>query len=616
MSDYIDNSHDEETIVKTYDSKLMKRLLLYIKPYWKLFALALLLLGASVIADLRRPYLITIAIDNYLTGALDNVTAFKEISKLGLEYIGLILAGFVFNYFQIYVLSYIGQTVIYNIRQEVFSHLQKMSLSFFDKNPVGRLVTRVTNDTEALNDMYTNVLINFLQDGLILIGAILIMLKLNFRLALVAFTVLPFVLFISIIFRIKARSVYRLVRVTLAKINSSFSENISGMRIIQIFSREKENLNEFDKINSDYYKAGISEIVVFGIFRPLIDMLSALSIALVIWYGGGRVLDGVLQFGVLYAFVNYIGVFFQPINDLAEKYNILQSAMASSERIFMILDTPVEPDEGLVRIDSSNLAGDIEFKNVWFSYNEGEWILKDVSFKVPAGNTVAIVGATGAGKTSITNLINRSYEIQKGEILIEGKNIKDISKETLRRNISVVLQDVFLFSGNIRDNIRLNNKKIDDLDIERVSKYVNAHNFIEKLPLHYQEEVKEGGVTFSSGQRQLLAFARALAFEPAILILDEATASIDTETELLIQDALTKITKGRTTIVIAHRLSTIQHADSIIVLHKGKVREIGNHQELLLKKGMYYNLYKLQYKGLTDVLQENSHNMFYYYGKL
>lgn len=596
MSDINENIHEEEVLGKAYDAKLMKRLLLYIKPYWKLFILAVFFLIASTLTELARPYLVKIAIDEYLTGSINQMLAYKAVAVLGLIYIGLVVSGFVFNYWQIYILSYVGQTVIYNIRQEIFSHLQKMSLSFFDRNPVGRLVTRVTNDTEALNDMYTNVLVNLLQDGLILVGAVLIMLKLNIKLALITLSVIPAVLLISIIFRIKVRSVYRLVRVTLARINSIFSENISGMRIVQTFNREKENLSEFDKVNKDYYRAGISEIVVFGIFRPLIEMFSAFCIALVIWYGGGRVIDGVLQFGVLYAFVNYIGVFFQPINDLAEKYNILQSAMASSERIFTILDTQVETDEGLTQIDSGELTGNIEFKNVWFAYNEGEWVLRDVSFNVPAGKTVAIVGATGAGKTSITNLINRSYEIQKGEILIEGINIKDIKKDTLRKNISVVLQDVFLFSGNIKDNIRLNDKNIDDSDIERVSKYVNAHNFIEKLPLGYKEEVREGGVTLSSGQRQLLAFARALAFNPPILILDEATANIDTETELLIQDALSKITKDRTTIVIAHRLSTIQHADNIIVLHKGKIREIGNHQELLAKRGMYYNLYKLQYK--------------------
>jgi len=371
------------------------------------------------------------------------------------------------------------------------------------------------------------------------------------------------------------------------------------MRIIQIFNKEKEKYKEFCGIDNEYFKAGMSEIIVFGIFRPAIEMIAFLTVALVIWRGGIRVIDNTLQLGVLYAFINYISQFFQPINDLAQKYNILQGAMASSERIFMILDTPVEEDNGEKELDPGKIKGEIEFRDVWFAYNEDEWVLKNVSFKVPAGKTVAIVGATGAGKTSIINLIGRFYEIQKGRILIDGEDIRTIKKESLRKNIAVVLQDVFLFSGNIRDNIRLNETDISDEKIKKVSEYVNADKFIQKLPLKYADEVKERGATLSAGQRQLLAFARALAFDPAILILDEATANIDTETELLIQDALKKITRDRTTIIIAHRLSTIQNADNIIVLHKGAIREMGNHYELLEKKGMYYNLYRLQYKNDT-----------------
>jgi ABC-type multidrug transport system fused ATPase/permease subunit len=340
----------------------------------------------------------------------------------------------------------------------------------------------------------------------------------------------------------------------------------------------------------------MNEVVTFGLFRPVIEMLSSVAIALLVWFGGLDILEGALTFGVLYAFVNYITLFFQPINDLAEKYNILQSSMAASERIFLILDTPPEEDGGGRRLEAGEARGDIEFKNVWFAYNENDWVLRDVSFKVPAGKTVAIVGATGAGKTSIISLLSRFYEIQRGEILIDDINVRDIRKDDLRRAIGVVLQDVFLFSGKLKDNIRLNEKDISDEKIREVSEYVNADGFISRLPSGYEEEVMERGSTFSSGQRQLLAFARALAFDPAILVLDEATSNIDTETELLIQDALAKLTKNRTTIVIAHRLSTIQHADNIIVLHKGKVRESGNHQELLAKRGMYYSLYQLQYQ--------------------
>ena len=589
MSDEINNQFEEEILGKAYDSKLMKRLLKYAGAYWKYFLLAVIMLLGSTVTDLARPYLLKVAIDDKISkGDL------QGLGQIGLIFIGLILAGFLFNYVQIYVLSFAGQTIIYNIRQQVFSHLQKMTLSFFDKNPIGRLVTRVTNDTETLNEMYTNVLVTLLKDVLILLGTIVILFRMNTVLALITLAVSPIVVLVTAVFRIKIRDVYRWVRTTLARINTSFSENISGMRIIQLFRRERENFDEFKKVNRDYYSAGMKEIVTFGIFRPIIEFLSYLAIAAVIWYGGGKVLQGALEFGVLYAFINYINLFFQPINDLADKYNILQSSMAASERIFLILDTPVEKDEGSIILDRATFRPGIEFKNVWFAYKDENWVLRDVSFSVPAGKTVAIVGATGAGKTSIINLLNRFYEIQKGDIFIDGVNVRDAAKDSLRRCIGVVLQDVFLFSGTIKQNIRLNEAEITDDEVKRAAEYVNAGSFIDNLPGKYDEEVMERGSTFSSGQRQLLAFARALAFDPPIFVLDEATSNIDTETELLIQDALTKLTKGRTTIVIAHRLSTIQHADMIIVLHKGKVREMGNHQELLSKKGMYYNLYQLQ----------------------
>lgn len=695
MADETTNYNEEETLEKNYDSKLMKRLLVYARQYWKYFVFAIIMLAGSTVTDLSGPYLTKIAIDDYLngyskpmviyssstgeqgvqydgkiykrmksvpqgtpadsicsivyvkskaylvyglinpdsqtkgelrdSGSSNNAGRFLYVSEgksykahelsaselktfragdihavfiIGLIFIGIIILGFILNLLQIYALSYAGQTIIFNIRQEIFTHLQKMSLKFFDINPVGRLVTRVTNDTETLNDMYTNVLVSVLKDVFILVGIVAILLSMNIKLTFVMLALMPVVVVLTAVFRVKARAVYRQVRVTLARLNSVFSENISGIRIIQIFNREKENFKEFEKVNDEYYKAGMSEIIVFGIFRPLIEAIAYLSIALVIWYGGGSVIKGSLEFGVLYAFINYISMFFQPINDMADKYNILQSAMASSERIFIILDTPVEPDEGRTLPEAVRFKGDIEFRNVWFAYKDEDWVLRDVSFKVPAGETLAIVGATGAGKTSIINLINRFYEIQKGEILIDGVNIKDIKKDVLRKNIGVVLQDVFLFSGTISGNIRLNEESISDGEIKRVSEYVNANSFIQKLNKGYEDEVKERGATFSAGQRQLLAFARALAFNPSILVLDEATANIDTETEILIQDALSRITSNRTNIVIAHRLSTIQHADNIMVLHKGRIREMGNHQELLSKKGIYYNLYNLQYKAM------------------
>jgi len=591
MSDENNIQQEEELQEKAYDTRLMRRLLKFAQGYWRFFLLAIIFLFASTLVELARPFLMGITIDDYI-----KKSDISSLNRMGVYFVILVVAGFLFNLLQIYVLSHAGQYIIYNIRQLLFTHLQKLPLSYFDKNPIGRLVTRITNDTETLNDMYTNVLVTLLKDFAILLGTIIIMFQLNRSIALIILATLPIVLLLTILFRLKIRTVYRNVRVAVAKVNSSISENISGIRLIQLFNKEKPNFDKFDQIGKEYYQASMKEVKTFGLFRPLIEMISSLAIALLIWFGGSFVLKGTIQFGVLYAFVNYIALLFQPINDLAEKYNILQSSMAASERIFMILDTPVEEDTGVLHMDSTAAVGDIEFKNVWFAYNEENWVLKDVSFKVPAGQTVAIVGHTGAGKTSLINLLSRFYEIQRGEILINGVNIKDVRKDELRKSIGVVLQDVFLFSGKLGDNISLNDDSITDEKIKEVSEYVNADGFINRLPGGYQEEVMERGSTLSSGQRQLLAFARALAFDPAILVLDEATSSIDTETELLIQDALTKLTRDRTTIVIAHRLSTIQHADKIIVLHKGRVHETGNHQELLTAKGMYYSLYQLQYQ--------------------
>ncbi|MGE5614471.1 MAG: ABC transporter ATP-binding protein [Bacillota bacterium] len=596
----------------------MKRLLKFASKYWHYFFLAGIMVFASTAADLARPYLIGVTIDKYIK---NNDAA--SLNRMGFYFLGLIAAGFIFNLLQIYILSYAGQSIIYNIRQMVFSHLQKMPLSYFDKNPVGRLVTRVTNDTETLNDMYTNVLVTLLKDLAIFIGTFIIMFSLNTSLSLITLAAMPVVAALTILFRIRIRKVYRNVRIALAKINSAISENISGMRIIQLFGREDQNYRKFNETGEEYKKAVMDEIVTFGLFRPVIEMLSSFILALLIWYGGASVMEGTLQFGILYAFINYMGMLFFPINDFAEKYNILQSSMAASERIFLILDSPTEEDNGTYSIKDNLFAkyseggdftvikevkGEIEFKNVWFAYNEDDWVLRDVSFKAPAGRTVAIVGATGAGKTSIISLLSRLYEIQKGEILIDGINIKDIRKDDLRRIIGVVLQDVFLFGGKLKDNIRLNEESISDEKIKEAAKHVNADGFISRLPLGYDTEITERGSTLSAGQRQLLAFARALAFDPAILLLDEATSNIDTETESLIQDALAKLTKNRTTIVVAHRLSTVQHADNIVVLHKGKVRESGNHQELLAKRGIYYSLYLLQYHDGSIPLNGNRHH--------
>jgi len=687
---------EEEALGKAFDLKLMKRLLVYAKPFVSAIALCIVLLMLITAAELLRPKLIQVAIDEHIKGIhlpmvsydkqppyksiefqgkyfvrekyIKDKTSIKEenvyqiiaynknyflhqgrldvnaaeisitkedcsyylvqgatmdvvqpltkeeylsfrqqdisgLKLISMLFLATIVISFLFNFIQVYILYYTGQRIIFNMRKELFSHLQKLSLSFFDKNPVGRLVTRVTNDMENLNEMYTNVLVNLFKDVFLLVGIILVMLKMNFKLAVVSFTVVPLIVLAAALFRIKAREAYRLVRVKLAKINSTLSENISGMRIIQIFKKEDFKYDEFEEINREHRSASMKELFVFAVFRPSMDLIYSLALALLIWYGGARVLGDTLSFGVLFAFVNYIDSFFKPIMDLTEKFNILQSAMASSERIFLLLDENEGIPSAEVPVKLGRFRGEIEFKNVWFAYKEENWVLKDVSFKIMPGETAAFVGATGAGKTSIISLISRLYDIQKGEILIDGKNIREIDICELRRQIGTVLQDVFLFTGDITSNIRLNSVEISEDKVREVSKYVNAESFIEKLPQGYHEEVKERGSTLSAGQRQLLAFARALAFDPSVLVLDEATSNIDTETEILIQDAINKVIQDRTTIVIAHRLSTVQHADKIIVLHKGRVREIGTHQELLEQKGMYYDLYLLQYK---ESLQETS----------
>ncbi|MEW8956409.1 ABC transporter ATP-binding protein [Clostridium sp.] len=526
---------------------------------------------------------------------------YNDISSLKHIVIILLLTycvGFVINYFQMYILQFTGQKIIYNIRQKLFVHLENLNLSFFDKTPVGKLVTRITNDVQTLNEMYTGVLIYLLKDIFMLIGIIIAMFILNKNLALISISTLPLIFIVALLFKKYDRDAYRKVRSRLSKINSFLSENISGVKVVQIYNKEDKKFKEFDEINTSYKKASLDQTVIFAIFRPSIELLSAFTMALLIWFGGFRVLDNSIEFGVLFAFINYVTMFFQPIFDITEKYDILQSAMASAEKIFNILDN----NSIIKNIDNpkevKRLIGEIEFKNVWFAYNDEDWILRDVSFSIKPGEKIAFVGATGAGKTSIISLITRLYDIQKGEILIDGINIKHMRKEDLRRNIATVLQDVFLFTGDIKSNVRLNNKDISDEKVIEACRYVNANQFIEKLPNQYDDPVNERGTTFSQGERQLIAFARSIAFNPPILVLDEATSNIDTETESLIQDALSRITDKRTTIVVAHRLSTIKNSDKIIVLHKGKIKEMGTHDELLLKEKLYYNLYKLQYSEM------------------
>jgi ATP-binding cassette subfamily B protein/subfamily B ATP-binding cassette protein MsbA len=514
----------------------------------------------------------------------------------GLMLFLIITSQFAFYYFQIFTINYASQHAMYDLRRDVFAHVSRMPLSFFDKNPIGRLVTRVTNDVRTLDEMLSNGLIQLLQEFFVLGGIIIMMLVINWKLALIVFTVLPIVYLLFRIFIKKTRVIYREVRKKVAKINSALSENISGVKIIQLFNQYKRKKAEFAEINKEYYRQSISQMRLFAFFRPLINSMRRVAVAILLWFGGGLILDNVITLGVFMAFISYLDRFFEPINRLSEKFNILQAAMAGTERIFDLMDKKPEDFRSKYhRKNAKAFKGEIEFKNVWLAYNNDDYVLKDVSFKIKPGEKVAMVGHTGAGKTSIISLIAGLYPFQKGNIIIDGKGQKELSLEDIRKNIGIVQQDVFLFSSTIKDNIVLNNKDISDEDIERVAKYVNVHKFIDSLPHKYMEPVMERGSTFSVGQRQLIAFARVLAYNPAIFALDEATSNIDTETEALIQDALKKLMENRTSIIIAHRLSTIQHVDRIIVLHKGRIVEEGNHQELLAKEGLYYDLYRLQY---------------------
>ena len=523
----------------------------------------------------------------------------KDISgvkKIALIFLTILLLGFSFNYGQVYLMQFTGQKLMYDLRVKVFSHLQKLSLSFFDQNPVGRLVTRATNDVEVLNEMFTELLINLFKDVFILLGIVVVLIHINWQLALVSFVVIPLTAWATMVFRLKARGAFRLVRLKIARINSSLNENISGMRVVQIFNRQEENYKRFSRLNHENFLANMRQIKVFAVFRPLIEIIGSLGIALLIWYGGGKVISETLSLGSLVAFLSYIQMFFRPIRDLSEKYNIMQAAMASAERIFLLLDEqPMIKDLPRPK-KPPKPEGRVEFAGIWFAYQPDNWVLKEIDFSVNPGESVAIVGATGAGKTSIINLLERFYEPQRGEIKVDGINIAEMDKSYLRSQIGLVMQDVFLFAGDVKGNIRLGKEEITDERLVKMAQVANAHQFIERLPGGYDEEVKERGITLSVGQRQLLSFARALAFNPKILILDEATASIDTETESLIQDALFKLMKGRTSIIIAHRLSTIRHCDRILVMHKGRIVEEGSHSQLLRKRGLYYGLYRLQYK--------------------
>lgn len=588
MSDY---RSEEEILGKAYDAKLMKRLLGYVKPY-KHFVIFAILLNIVVAAlGPVRPYLTKIAVDDYIANS-----DYNGLLLISLLLFGSLLFQAVVQYFLTYFTQYLGQKTLFDIRTQIFNHIQKLALKFFDRTPIGRLVTRATNDVEALGELFSSGIVMVFSDVFIIFWILGFMFFMDFNLSLVTLSVLPVLIYGTFLFRKKARESYRDVRLHLARLNSFMQEHVTGMSVVQIFNKENDEFNKFSQINYDYKQVNIKSIFYYAVFYPSVELLSSIAIGLIIWYGGGEIIQGTLTIGVLFAFIQYTEMFFRPIRDLSEKYNIMQTAMASSERVFKLLDnqTMIRNPENPVKLE--NVKGSIEFKNVWFAYNDEDYVLKDISFKINPGEKVAIVGHTGAGKTSIINILTRFYDINKGEILLDGINIEKLDKRDLRKYISIVLQDVFLFSGDIKSNINLYDEKIDDERVIEAAKLVGADKFIKQLPEKYNEEVKERGATLSVGQKQLISFARAIAYNPKILILDEATSSIDTESETLIKQAIEKLLIGRTAIVIAHRLSTIQNADKIIVLHKGEIRETGNHQQLLAKKGIYYKLYQLQYK--------------------
>ncbi len=658
--------HEEEVLGKAYDSRLMKRLLRYMRPYRGQVSIALVSIVFKAIADVLGPFLTMVAIDRYLAPTHQQPTWLTRwlspqpltgIAEIAAVYVGLTVFAFLLEYLQTYFMQWAGQMVMFDLRSEIFRHLQRMHIGFYDKNPVGRLVTRVTTDVDALNDMFTSGVVSIFEDIFVLAGILAIMLSVNWKLALITFSVLPFIFYATKIFRDRVRDSYRRIRVAIARINAHLQENVSGMVVLQLFNREKKAFKTFSDVNMQHMDAYKDAIMAHAVYYPVVEILSSIATALVIWFGGGdvirnwtvsaleisfspktliafHVVRNVTTLGVLVAFMQYAQRFFRPIQDLSEKYNILQSAMAASERVFKLLDTPAEITEAAVTKIPDG-PGRIEFDHVWFAYrtipdgargeaalqarpqnsssahggtgvlarsieqssiSDFDWVLKDVSFTIEPGETVAIVGHTGAGKTTIISLLLRFYDVQRGAIRIDGVDIKDMPIAELRRRFGVVLQDPFLFTGTIEGNIRLGTASISDAQVRQATEDVNLSDFIHALPNTYKEEVRERGTTLSTGQKQLISFARALAHSPKILILDEATSSVDTETEFKVRDALGKMVEGRTSIIIAHRLSTVQRADKIIVMHKAQLREMGTHQQLLANRGIYYKLYQLQYK--------------------
>ena len=588
------------------------RMLRYAVPYAGWFLLALVIILGTVAIELYQPLMLGKATDEFVNKYEDTDNTgltqaeIKEqrkedllgVVKLGVMYGLSVVISLGLTYAQAAILATIGQKIIYNMRTDVFTHLNKLHVGFFNDNPIGRLVTRVTNDCETVNEMFTNVIVNVLKSICLLAGIMIYMLTMHVKLSLLIFTVLPVITVATFAFRIYTRKIYRSIRAKVSELNGFVAEHISGMKTVQIFTAEEDTMREFEAETENLRKINIKQLTAFALYTPVTYVLNTTAMAILLVYGGRLAMDGAVTIGTLVIFQRYISKFFEPIQNLAEEFNIIQSAAASAERIFWLLDTKPEIQNKPDAVEMSSFRGEIEFRNVWFAYRDEEWVLRDVSFKVQPGQRVAFVGATGAGKTTIQNLICRYYDVQKGQVLVDGVDVRDIKVSDLRRNIGQMLQDVFLFTGDVKSNIRLSEDSISDEDVVEAAKYVNADGFIQKLEGGYDHQVIERGAAFSAGQRQLLSFARTLAFQPSVLILDEATANIDTETEALIQDALQKLMEGRTTIIVAHRLSTIQTCDNIIVMHKGQICESGNHQELLAQGGIYYKLYKLQYENM------------------
>ncbi|HET7705337.1 MAG TPA: ABC transporter ATP-binding protein [Thermoanaerobaculia bacterium] len=611
MSDAIER-HEEEG-ARAFDKTLTRRLFRYLRPYRVRAGMSVGLVILSSILELAGPAITAVAIDLYVKPsagaeaggvsvrigqwlqsygwALDPISGINIAAAL---YLATLVGGFAVLYTQMVLMNLMGQYIMYDLRKQIFGHLQRLDVQFFDRNPVGRLMTRVTTDVDALNELFTAGFVAIFGDIFVLLGIVGVLFWMDWRLALVLFSITPFIVVVSMWFRRGARITYRAVRARIAAINAFLQEHISGMATVQLFNREEREAAKFDELNLRHRDANIDSIFYYAVFYPVIELIQTIGIALIVWYGGGEVIRGTMSLGVLVAFFQYAQRFYEPISDLSEKYNILQAAMAASERIFKLLDTPVKiVDDGTREIEKFE---SIEFRNVWFAYNDEEWVLKNVSFRVDAGDRVALVGHTGAGKTTVTALLMRFYEVQKGEILINGVSIRDYRMASLRRLFAVVQQDFFLFSGNVAQNISLGDPAISDESVRSAASRVQADRFISRLPEAYEAQVRERGAGFSVGEKQLLSFARALAFNPPVLILDEATSSIDTETEQLIQQGIQTLLAGRTSIVIAHRLSTIRSADTILVFHHGEIRERGTHDELMGIAGLYRKLYEIQYR--------------------